>query len=101
MRESLFDHQEDSVRARTVSAFATEPAHAIEPIAPELSVVIPIFNEEGNIPLLCERLAEVLDQFDRPYEIIAVDDGSRDTSFALLRALAERDSRLRVVRLRR
>ncbi|HEU4327819.1 MAG TPA: glycosyltransferase family 2 protein [Roseiflexaceae bacterium] len=69
--------------------------------APLLSVVVPIYNEEESIPLLHQRLTEELTALGHPYEIITVDDGSRDRSFALLRALAEADPRLRVVRLRR
>lgn len=71
------------------------------PAHPALSVVIPIFNEEDSIPFLYERLTTALDALDVPYEMIAVDDGSRDRSFALLRERASYDSRLRVVRFRR
>ncbi len=71
------------------------------PDHPHLSIVVPIYNEEENIPLLYARLTEELAKLARPYEIIAVDDGSRDTSFARLRDLAQRDPRLRVVRFRR
>ncbi len=69
--------------------------------APLLSVVVPIYNEEESIPLLHQRLTEELTALGHPYEIITVDDGSRDRSFALLRQLAEADPCLRVVRLRR
>lgn len=68
---------------------------------PYVSVVVPIYNEEESIPHLYERLTTALDRLGRPYEILAVDDGSRDRSFALLSALAARDDRLRVVRFRR
>jgi glycosyltransferase involved in cell wall biosynthesis len=63
--------------------------------------VVPIYNEEESIPHLYERLTTELDTLGYPYEIIAIDDGSRDRSFALLRDLAARDERLRVVRFRR
>lgn len=66
-----------------------------------LSVVVPIYNEEESIPQLYARLIDALVRLDQPFEIIAVDDGSRDRSFALLRELAEHDPRLRVVRFRR
>jgi glycosyltransferase involved in cell wall biosynthesis len=84
----------------------TEPTNhrfppAAPPVAPTLTVVVPIFNEAENISPLYERLSAVLSALDQPYEIIAVDDGSRDHSFALLRTLAGQDPRLRVVRLRR
>jgi undecaprenyl-phosphate 4-deoxy-4-formamido-L-arabinose transferase len=53
---------------------------------PELSVVIPVFNEEAGLPLLFERLYPALDALDRRYEVIFVDDGSRDGSITRLRA---------------
>jgi glycosyltransferase involved in cell wall biosynthesis len=68
---------------------------------PHVSVVVPIYNEEESIPHLYERLTAALTALGRPYEIIAVDDGSRDRSFTLLRELAAADERLRVVRFRR
>ncbi|MGH9189575.1 MAG: glycosyltransferase family 2 protein [Acidimicrobiales bacterium] len=67
----------------------------------ELSIVVPILDEEDCIPELYRRLKAALSGLGRPYEIIAVDDGSTDGSFALLRELAARDPSLRVVRLRR
>ncbi|WP_129675723.1 glycosyltransferase family 2 protein [Candidatus Chloroploca sp. Khr17] len=70
-------------------------------VAPWLSVVVPIYNEEESIPHLYTHLTAALAQIDKPYEIICVDDGSRDGSFALLHELAERDARVRVVRFRR
>lgn len=69
--------------------------------APYLSVVVPVYNEEENIPHLYQRLTSELEQIGLPYEIIAIDDGSRDRSFVLLRDLACADRRLRVVRFRR
>lgn len=67
----------------------------------DLSIILPIYNEAENIPYLYDELMPVLESSGRAFEIIAVDDGSRDNSFALLAALHERDPRLRVVRLRR
>lgn len=69
--------------------------------SPYLSVVIPIFNEEESIPTLYMRLTEELQALGHSYEIIAVDDGSRDRSFPILQELAQKDRRLRVVRFRR
>ncbi len=53
--------------------------------APEISVVIPIYNEEAVLPLLFDRLYPVLDALQRSYEIVFIDDGSSDKSVALLR----------------
>jgi glycosyltransferase involved in cell wall biosynthesis len=89
----------------TTGIISATPNQTIAPVrwaaAPQLSLVAPIFNEQENIALLYERISAVLGQLDRTYEIIAVDDGSNDQSFRILRELAGRDSRLRVVRFRR
>ncbi len=66
-----------------------------------LSVVIPVHNEELSILALHDRLTEVLESLDRPYEIIFVDDASTDDSFDLLTSLTDTDPRLKVIRLRR
>ena len=52
---------------------------------PELSVVIPVYNEEAGLPALYARLYPALDALRVPYEVIFVNDGSRDRSAALLR----------------
>lgn len=54
--------------------------------APQLSIVIPVYNEELNLPTLFARLYPVLDGIGRPYEIIFTNDGSADRSFELLKA---------------
>ena len=54
--------------------------------APQLSVVIPVFNEEPNLPALFARLYPVLDGLGRAYEVIFTNDGSADRSFELLKA---------------
>jgi glycosyltransferase involved in cell wall biosynthesis len=66
-----------------------------------LSIVIPIHNEEPAILRLYDRLTAVLEQINRPYEILFVDDASTDRSFDLLANLVETDKRLKVIRLRR
>ena len=60
-----------------------------QPQSPELSIVIPVYNEEAVLPKLFERLYPALDALARSYEIIFVNDGSRDRSVALLRAQFE------------
>ena len=57
--------------------------------APQLSVVIPVFNEEPNLPTLFARLYPVLDGLGRGYEVIFTNDGSHDRSFELLKAQYE------------
>jgi glycosyltransferase involved in cell wall biosynthesis len=66
-----------------------------------LSVVIPAYNEEENVPILYEKLKKVLDGLGQDYEIIFVDDGSTDGTYQRLKQLAEKDSRLKVIRFKR
>lgn len=66
-----------------------------------LSIVIPIHNEEPAILRLYDRLTQVMEGLQRPYEILFVDDASTDRSFELLANLVETDGRLKVIRLRR
>jgi glycosyltransferase involved in cell wall biosynthesis len=68
---------------------------------PYLSVVVPIYNEVENIDPLVEELVAGLERTGRTFEIICVDDGSRDGSFEALRRAHAREPRLRVVRFRR
>jgi dolichol-phosphate mannosyltransferase len=87
---------------RTVS-FDTPPSlgaqnHAAE--RPDLSVVIPVYNEEDNLPSLFERLSGVMKQTGATYEIVFVDDGSRDGSLGMLRACAA-DTHVVVIELAR
>ena len=67
----------------------------------DLSIVVPVYNEEENIASLYQQLTAVLEPLGRSYEIICVDDGSTDRSFELLAELAERDPRVKVIRFRR
>ena len=53
---------------------------------PQLSVVIPVYNEEAGLQTLFDRLYPALDKLDVGYEVIFINDGSRDRSAALLRA---------------
>ena len=66
-----------------------------------ISVVVPVFNEQHGLAELHRRLVAVLNQLGSPYEVIFVDDGSRDASLQTLRAIAELDERVRVVQLAR
>jgi glycosyltransferase involved in cell wall biosynthesis len=70
-------------------------------MTPDLSIVIPIRNESASIPRLYAELTGVLEGLGTPYEILFVEDGSTDDSFALLAALQSRDARVRVIRFRR
>jgi dolichol-phosphate mannosyltransferase len=69
--------------------------------APDISVFLPVYNEEPNLPPLHAKLEEALDKLGRSAEIVFVDDGSTDGSLKVLREIAAKDSRVRVVALKR
>lgn len=62
-----------------------------------LSVVLPVFNEAKNLPILVDRLTATLADLKLSYEIVAVDDGSKDDSFEVLKGLRAKEPRLKVV----
>jgi len=66
-----------------------------------LSIVIPIYNEEENVVELHQRLKSVLDKMENKYEIILVDDGSRDNTLSLLEDIQKNDNNVVVISLRR
>ena len=67
---------------------------------PQLSVVIPLYNEEENVrPLLDELFGELV-KLSRSFEVICIDDGSRDKTFSVLQAIAQERPQLRVIRFR-
>jgi glycosyltransferase involved in cell wall biosynthesis len=65
------------------------------------SIVVPFFNEQENIPTLYMKITEVMDSIGEPYEMVFVDDGSKDNSYRVLSDIYEHDRRVNVVRLRR
>ncbi len=68
---------------------------------PDLSVVIPLYNEQENVHPLLEELIGALARLGRSFEILCIDDGSRDGTFAELSRMATEEPRLRVIRFRR
>jgi len=66
----------------------------------DLSVVIPVYNEEENLPPLWAELREVLDTLRLSFEVVFVDDGSRDRSAEIIREFAEADPRVHLVKLK-
>ena len=65
---------------------------------PMISLVIPVYNEEENLHILMERIRPVMQGMDRPYEIIFIDDGSRDSSLSILKGFAS-EPEVKVVEL--
>jgi glycosyltransferase involved in cell wall biosynthesis len=65
------------------------------------SIVVPFFNEQENIPSLYMKLTEVMDAVGEPFELVFVDDGSKDNTFKVLSDIYEHDGRVNLVRLRR
>src|SRR5262245_66428591 len=74
-----------------------------EPVAerPKLSVCVPFYNEEQSIEPLHAALVQALEPLRVPFEMVFVDDGSRDDTLAIAAQLARRDARVRVVKFRR
>ncbi len=71
-----------------------------DPVDPVLSVVVPVFDEEAVLPMFAQRLRPVLDGLAEPYEVLVVDDGSRDASPVILQRERRTWPQLRIVRLR-
>src|SRR5258707_6338466 len=80
------------VQLGTALAFPPLPSSG----APELSLIVPTFNEIANIPVLIERLDRAL--VDVAWELIVVDDNSPDGTAALVKTLAAKDARIRCIR---
>lgn len=71
----------------------------MEPV--KYSIVIPLYNEEGILPVLVERLQEIMAQFDGPAEVVLVDDGSGDRTYELALAAAAGDRRFKLIQFSR
>jgi glycosyltransferase involved in cell wall biosynthesis len=85
--------------ARTMPGVA--PSQPAPPTRLGISVVIPVYNEEESLRPLYDALNAQLTQLGTSYEMIFVDDGSRDGTFTVLQALHEQDGHVRVIRFRR
>src|SRR4051794_23409230 len=69
--------------------------------APDISIVIPVYNEEGNLRQLHSRLTAVMTSIGKRYEIVYIDDGSKDNSVPMLTEMASKDAHVVVVELAR
>jgi dolichol-phosphate mannosyltransferase len=79
----------------------SSPGDRDVPAPPEISIVIPVYNEEESLPLLDAEIRQAMRPLGRSYEVIYVDDGSTDGSARVLLRLAREDPALRIVRQRR
>lgn len=92
--------QTEEIVSASNGAGLSTPAPAAQKVA--ISVVVPAMNEEQNIRLLYERLSAQLIELGKPFEVIFVDDGSTDNTFAVLKQLHEENPGVvRVIRFRR
>ena len=64
---------------------------------PTFTIIAPVFNEKESLPFLYQRVKEVMDSTGEPWELVLVDDGSRDGSTDEIRSLAAHDKRVRPV----
>jgi len=83
------------------SVSTTDEAADQRPVVIDISVVIPVLNEAKSIESLAQQVASVLEELGRSFEIIFVDDGSRDETVSMIRQAHADDGRVRLVRLRR
>lgn len=83
------------------AAFGKPAAPAPAPSELDVSVLVPVLDEAATVEELAARVAAVLDGLGRSFEILFVDDGSRDSTAARVRQARERDPRVKLVRLRR
>lgn len=70
-------------------------------VSPEISLVIPVYNEEENLPVLHAEIQQAMEKVGRPWEVLYVDDGSTDGTPAVLSGLAGQDRHVRILRQRR
>ena len=79
----------------------TQPSRIGKGSLPDVSVVVPLYNEEENLPALHERLSAVLDGLGCRYELVLVNDGSRDATGPLLHDLQQKDPHVTAIYLSR
>ena len=92
-----------TMRDRGIGAAGVDPSpqHGCATPSRSLSVVVPVYNSEASLPLLCERLAPVLQRVSAMYEVILVNDGSHDASWRVIENLTRRYDWIRGIDLMR
>jgi undecaprenyl-phosphate 4-deoxy-4-formamido-L-arabinose transferase len=86
--------------AEPETAAQTAP-HLAAAAFPDVTLVVPVYNEEGTLEEVCRRAISVLESLGKPFELIVVDDGSRDGTWAIVERLAAADARVRAVRFKK
>lgn len=94
-------YEEETLKRRRVGAPESTATNDGGNDAPDISIFLPVYDEEPNLRPLHAKLDESLSKLARTAEIIYVDDGSTDGSLEVLREIAARDSRVRIIALRR
>ena len=67
----------------------------------DISVVVPLYNEEESLPELCAWIAKVMDENNFSYEVLLIDDGSKDNSWEVVKAIRESNSHVKGVKFMR
>ena len=80
---------------------STSAAGRPDGLVPEVSLVVPVFNEEATLEEVYGRSVEALDGLERPFEIIFVDDGSRDGTWEIVERIHASDPRAGGIRFKR
>ncbi len=86
--------------AEPETAAQTAP-HLAAAALPAVSLVVPVYNEEGTLEEVCGRATAALESLGKPFEVIIVDDGSRDGTWGIVERLAAADARVRAVRFKK
>jgi glycosyltransferase involved in cell wall biosynthesis len=89
------------ILSETLSTAESASPVAQKPTRKAVSVVIPLYNEEKNVPILYDRLMKALEPLGRPFEVIFVNDGSQDTTSQLIAAMAERNDNVLAIDFKR
>jgi glycosyltransferase involved in cell wall biosynthesis len=92
-----------AVRPSHVAHAGSAPRRAVvsDSITPDLSIVVPVYDEQDNVEPLYEGIVRRLNELGKAFEVIVVDDGSRDETYERLTRIAAGDERLKLIKLRR
>jgi polyisoprenyl-phosphate glycosyltransferase len=95
-KENVMTAQETEESTQTIALQTTS-----HPVTPVYSVVAPVFNEEETLPHFYRALVDIMEKIGESFELVLINDGSRDRSFSIMQDLHKNDSRVRVVNFSR